>query len=236
MTTELLLRTEYGLWHRQQRLLSRMQLHVDGNEQRRGAGIVAHQHHQLDELVRPEQRLRLGEGFRRHLVVMKNLAAELDNRGVGFVEACGGLAVLDHLDDACLDPCLERLGLVRCPFELAVHLARGCQDGDLAYARRKSRFEAQVPVERTRVLGRLRAVEPRSEEHTSELQSQSNLVCRLLLEKKKLSFLREVLRPTTAGGHALPGHHRISLPDSTSRVIKLCNHARLLQWDTYCYM
>src|SRR5256886_2653632 len=29
----------------------------------------------------------------------------------------------------------------------------------------------------------------RSEEHTSELQSQSNLVCRLLLEKKKLNIL-----------------------------------------------
>src|SRR5688572_32489386 len=29
------------------------------------------------------------------------------------------------------------------------------------------------------------ALEGRSEEHTSELQSQSNLVCRLLLEKKK---------------------------------------------------
>src|SRR2546430_8148907 len=28
-------------------------------------------------------------------------------------------------------------------------------------------------------------IQPRSEEHTSELQSQSNLVCRLLLEKKK---------------------------------------------------
>src|SRR2546430_13623743 len=28
---------------------------------------------------------------------------------------------------------------------------------------------------------------PRSEEHTSELQSQSNLVCRLLLEKKNQS-------------------------------------------------
>src|SRR5688572_31715474 len=28
------------------------------------------------------------------------------------------------------------------------------------------------------------SVESRSEEHTSELQSQSNLVCRLLLEKK----------------------------------------------------
>src|SRR2546430_17740834 len=30
-----------------------------------------------------------------------------------------------------------------------------------------------------------RAESDRSEEHTSELQSQSNLVCRLLLEKKK---------------------------------------------------
>src|SRR5438034_2662497 len=29
------------------------------------------------------------------------------------------------------------------------------------------------------------AVHPRSEEHTSELQSHSDLVCRLLLEKKK---------------------------------------------------
>src|SRR5688500_19927337 len=33
----------------------------------------------------------------------------------------------------------------------------------------------------------------RSEEHTSELQSPCNLVCRLLLEKKKLTDLR---RPT----------------------------------------
>src|SRR5206468_11786397 len=33
--------------------------------------------------------------------------------------------------------------------------------------------------------GQLRGVEVRSEEHTSELQSRSDLVCRLLLEKKK---------------------------------------------------
>src|SRR2546430_9929337 len=33
----------------------------------------------------------------------------------------------------------------------------------------------------------------RSEEHTSELQSQSNLVCRLLLEKKKDRFKRHSL-------------------------------------------
>src|SRR2546430_8748303 len=32
----------------------------------------------------------------------------------------------------------------------------------------------------------LRENHNRSEEHTSELQSQSNLVCRLLLEKKKI--------------------------------------------------
>src|SRR2546430_5274385 len=31
------------------------------------------------------------------------------------------------------------------------------------------------------------ACRTRSEEHTSELQSQSNLVCRLLLEKKKIT-------------------------------------------------
>src|SRR2546430_5702943 len=33
--------------------------------------------------------------------------------------------------------------------------------------------------------GRAHRIPARSEEHTSELQSQSNLVCRLLLEKKK---------------------------------------------------
>src|SRR2546430_9932308 len=33
-----------------------------------------------------------------------------------------------------------------------------------------------------------REARPRSEEHTSELQSQSNLVCRLLLEKKKIPY------------------------------------------------
>src|SRR3972149_8473576 len=35
----------------------------------------------------------------------------------------------------------------------------------------------------------------RSEEHTSELQSQSNLVCRLLLEKKKRKILPGNIRP-----------------------------------------
>src|SRR2546430_5534443 len=34
-------------------------------------------------------------------------------------------------------------------------------------------------------VGKAPVLRDRSEEHTSELQSQSNLVCRLLLEKKK---------------------------------------------------
>src|SRR2546430_7377144 len=43
---------------------------------------------------------------------------------------------------------------------------------------------------------------PRSEEHTSELQSQSNLVCRLLLEKKNdNSFFLSSSFLTTASFH-----------------------------------
>src|SRR2546430_5085437 len=50
----------------------------------------------------------------------------------------------------------------------------------------------------------------RSEEHTSELQSQSNLVCRLLLEKKKTS------RTPTA--RARPSAPRLTYPDPPPRV------------------
>src|SRR2546430_4234030 len=41
------------------------------------------------------------------------------------------------------------------------------------------------------------ALAGRSEEHTSELQSQSNLVCRLLLEKKKTQVTAAVRRLET---------------------------------------
>src|SRR2546430_9227787 len=45
------------------------------------------------------------------------------------------------------------------------------------------RFAAQV--QQLAVVRAALSPRQRSEEHTSELQSQSNLVCRLLLEKKK---------------------------------------------------
>src|SRR2546422_1404516 len=51
--------------------------------------------------------------------------------------------------------------------------------------------EAMFPVDQG-VTGK--AIHERSEEHTSELQSRLHLVCRLLLEKKKLNF---VLRMTS---------------------------------------
>src|SRR5438270_3913960 len=52
---------------------------------------------------------------------------------------------------------------------------------------------------------------PRSEEHTSELQSQSNLVCRLLLEKKKKTIHKE---HSSASHRRTPTsrHHRAGRP------------------------
>src|SRR5688572_30923683 len=54
-----------------------------------------------------------------------------------------------------------------------------------------------VPQSCASTIGRIR-----SEEHTSELQSQSNLVCRLLLEKKK------GVRSLVSDGEDPPDPHR----------------------------
>src|SRR4051812_49506910 len=48
--------------------------------------------------------------------------------------------------------------------------------------------------ERRRCGGRDPRGRPRSEEHTSELQSHVNLVCRLLLEKKKKKEDKEIMK------------------------------------------
>src|SRR2546430_6705508 len=63
----------------------------------------------------------------------------------------------------------------------------------------------------TRNLASLR----RSEEHTSELQSQSNLVCRLLLEKKKNISAPPTL-PTILMTHCAVHQLYISAPSSSS--------------------
>src|SRR5688500_19427456 len=66
----------------------------------------------------------------------------------------------------------ERTQVWRLAIEYLVH--RG--NDDPRVDRAACRFESEVQIHR---------VVNRSEEHTSELQSPCNLVCRLLLEKKK---------------------------------------------------
>src|SRR5438270_9015619 len=57
-----------------------------------------------------------------------------------------------------------------------------------------SRLPGVFSVDQLRILqqlDKLFQIAMRSEEHTSELQSQSNLVCRLLLEKKKIKKTKQ---------------------------------------------
>src|SRR5258706_12116908 len=64
---------------------------------------------------------------------------------------------------------------------------------DLLFQRRDRLLDRALGIERRRrhhdpqraIKEAIAALEERSEEHTSELQSLTNLVCRLLLEKKK---------------------------------------------------
>src|SRR2546426_1224297 len=67
--------------------------------------------------------------------------------------------------------------------------------------RRRSRLPAPLSRRPVRAVGLGRPESrggQRSEEHTSELQSPCNLVCRLLLEKKKKTFrAREPAPPPT---------------------------------------
>src|SRR5438105_11057687 len=71
----------------------------------------------------------------------------------------------------------------------ALPISDGGHDRDGAAPLGKNRFRWQEPRRggkpRHRLAGRGARPRGRSEEHTSELQSRVDLVCRLLLEKKK---------------------------------------------------
>src|SRR2546430_7643046 len=77
-----------------------------------------------------------------------------------------------------------------------------------------------------RVIGPMPFSPARSEEHTSELQSQSNLVCRLLLEKKKHSVehSRDDLTPLTA---TTTKDLRLLVPAASSHDQHACQISRL---------
>src|SRR5437588_8877707 len=83
--------------------------------------------------------------------------------------------------------------------------------GATSSIRFKSRCESltfRAPAFSSRYLRRLvpgiGMMSCRSEEHTSELQSHSELVCRLLLEKKKLSLNAFSLHCAPITNHILP--------------------------------
>src|SRR5258708_26073216 len=66
------------------------------------------------------------------------------------------------------------------------------------------------------VAGKSGFVRPRSEEHTSELQSPDHLVCRLLLEKKKMRIL-------CIQTHTPPSNTQTSGSNATTRQVIATN-------------
>src|SRR2546430_5097757 len=71
----------------------------------------------------------------------------------------------------------------------------------------------------------------RSEEHTSELQSQSNLVCRLLLEKKKkINSDKDVSKNNRASIDILRNYSHQSQPNYTTDLIVMDNKPQLSRY------
>src|SRR2546427_7116031 len=100
---------------------------------------------------------------------------------MGHEDAYLGKAAVPLDDLMCGEGILEKLANTNCP----IH--------DLLRRRWSPRAFADRPVEPEKL---------RSEEHTSELQSQSNLVCRLLLEKKKITICEmSVVMPGSCRQH-----------------------------------
>src|SRR5260370_14982308 len=80
-------------------------------------------------------------------------------------------------------------------------------------------FRSNRPADfflRQRIERRRRFIEhQRSEEHTSELQSHLNLVCRLLLEKKKISYDIYMIPLYKSKGSVSTGSFNSTNADST---------------------
>src|SRR5690606_40739311 len=87
----------------------------------------------------------------------------------------------DHGSDAGSADALHLCGLGTCVSQTARSCAAGKGSRFAESGFRIAGTGASVASYRQRLL----PCEGRSEEHTSELQSRENLVCRLLLEKKK---------------------------------------------------
>src|SRR5256886_5548276 len=86
------------------------------------------------------------------------------------------------------------------------------------------------PPRRYRLPCQVPAGASRSEEHTSELQSQSNLVCRLLLEKKKKHSCHD--NPPDARSLISPSDVAPSIP-SRCRIPRLHRASTIIASSTY---
>src|SRR5207302_11421186 len=105
-----------------------------------------------------------------------------------FSAACIYMGDL-HTTELCSLSLHDALPISRPPSRLDSRAACSSSTQRLASVRFVPRGAAPVASARNSL-----ATASRSEEHTSELQSRGNLVCRLLLEKKKsFSFLRLLL-------------------------------------------
>src|SRR5690606_41615991 len=69
--------------------------------------------------------------------------------------------------------------------ETEVRAREAAEVANLAKNRYLANVSHEIRSPLNAIYGYAQLVEQRSEEHTSELQSRENLVCRLLLEKKK---------------------------------------------------
>src|SRR2546430_7662460 len=94
-------------------------------------------------------------------------------------------------------PPIERL----CPYGIRVSLPLGDPFRKLLGPDWQRQHWYPTPAERDAALAEMSRRHERSEEHTSELQSQSNLVCRLLLEKKKKHYRHILTLATQSSAH-----------------------------------
>src|SRR3989440_6434410 len=149
----------------------------------------------IDEL--PPSRRAVGIVFQNyalfpHMTIAENIGYGLAAHGASNEQQCArvgemlNLIRLDHIADRYPKQLSggqqQRVALARA---LAVRPSILLLDEPFAALDKNLRLDMQIEVKRIQRLAGTTTILVRSEEHTSELQSRSDLVCRLLLEKKK---------------------------------------------------
>src|SRR2546427_8395758 len=112
----------------------------------------------------------------RESAIEEKIQALKDRQAVLEVDARSAQMAADYI---------ARLGAPASGTEKPAPALNGKSVAEVIEAVRRGGSDAFGRIQKVQVQKRELDKEIRSEEHTSELQSQSNLVCRLLLEKKK---------------------------------------------------